>query len=63
MLKPDMSWPVERPAARAPGVRLDEDPDCCAAYVIDPDGYRIEAWCEAPDFRPGPRRTPGRPER
>jgi len=28
-----------------PGVRADYDPDYYAAFVIDPDGYRIEAYC------------------
>ena len=29
----------------APGIRADYDPDYYAAFVIDPDGYRIEAYC------------------
>ncbi|MGL6290887.1 MAG: VOC family protein [Silanimonas sp.] len=29
----------------APGVRADYDANYYAAYVIDPDGYRIEAYC------------------
>ena len=29
----------------APGVRADYGPDYYAAFVIDPDGYRIEAYC------------------
>jgi catechol 2,3-dioxygenase-like lactoylglutathione lyase family enzyme len=28
-----------------PGLRADYDPDYYAAFVIDPDGYRIEAYC------------------
>ena len=28
-----------------PGVRTDYGPDYFAAYVIDPDGYRLEAYC------------------
>jgi catechol 2,3-dioxygenase-like lactoylglutathione lyase family enzyme len=28
-----------------PGVRTEYDPDYYAAFVIDPDGYRIEAYC------------------
>jgi catechol 2,3-dioxygenase-like lactoylglutathione lyase family enzyme len=28
-----------------PGVRADYGPDYYAAFVIDPDGYRIEAYC------------------
>jgi hypothetical protein len=28
----------------APGLRPVYDPDYCAAFVIDPDGYRIEAY-------------------
>jgi catechol 2,3-dioxygenase-like lactoylglutathione lyase family enzyme len=28
-----------------PGVRQDYSPDYYAAFVIDPDGYRIEAYC------------------
>ena len=29
----------------APGVRADYDPNYYAAVVIDPDGYRLEAYC------------------
>ena len=29
----------------APGIRADYAPDYYAAFVIDPDGYRIEAHC------------------
>lgn len=29
----------------APGVRADYDPSYYAAFVIDPDGYRLEAYC------------------
>jgi catechol 2,3-dioxygenase-like lactoylglutathione lyase family enzyme len=28
-----------------PGVRAEYDPNYYAAFVIDPDGYRIEAYC------------------
>jgi catechol 2,3-dioxygenase-like lactoylglutathione lyase family enzyme len=28
-----------------PGLRTDYDPDYYAAFAVDPDGYRIEAWC------------------
>ncbi len=28
-----------------PGVRADYGPDYYAAFVVDPDGYRIEAYC------------------
>jgi catechol 2,3-dioxygenase-like lactoylglutathione lyase family enzyme len=28
-----------------PGLRADYDPNYYAAFAIDPDGYRIEAWC------------------
>ena len=28
-----------------PGIRQDYSPDYYAAFVIDPDGYRIEAYC------------------
>jgi len=31
-----------------PGVRNDYGPDYYAAFVIDPDGYRLEAWCGKP---------------
>jgi catechol 2,3-dioxygenase-like lactoylglutathione lyase family enzyme len=31
----------------APGLRLDYGPDYYAAFVIDPDGYRLEAYCGA----------------
>lgn len=30
-----------------PGLRADYDPNYYAAFVIDPDGYRIEAYCAA----------------
>ncbi len=30
-----------------PGVRADYAPDYYAAFVIDPDGYRLEAYCSA----------------
>ena len=29
----------------APGIRADYDPNYYAAFVIDPDGYRVEAYC------------------
>jgi catechol 2,3-dioxygenase-like lactoylglutathione lyase family enzyme len=32
----------------APGVRADYDPNYYAAFVVDPDGYRIEAHCSKP---------------
>jgi len=28
-----------------PGVRKDYGPDYYAAFVVDPDGYRLEAYC------------------
>lgn len=28
-----------------PGVRADYDPNYYAAFAVDPDGYRIEAYC------------------
>jgi catechol 2,3-dioxygenase-like lactoylglutathione lyase family enzyme len=28
-----------------PGVRADYDPNYYAAFVVDPDGYRLEAYC------------------
>jgi catechol 2,3-dioxygenase-like lactoylglutathione lyase family enzyme len=28
-----------------PGIRAEYSPDYYAAFVIDPDGYRIEAYC------------------
>ena len=31
----------------APGLRKDYGPNYYAAFVIDPDGYRIEAYCGA----------------
>lgn len=31
-----------------PGIRADYDRDYYAAYAIDPDGYRIEAYCSRP---------------
>ncbi len=29
----------------APGLRTDYGPDYYAAFAVDPDGYRIEAYC------------------
>ena len=29
----------------APGMRAEYSPDYYAAFVVDPDGYRIEAYC------------------
>lgn len=29
----------------SPDIRAEYGPDYYAAFVIDPDGYRIEAWC------------------
>jgi catechol 2,3-dioxygenase-like lactoylglutathione lyase family enzyme len=31
-----------------PGVRVDYSPGYYAAFVVDPDGYRIEAYCGRP---------------
>src|SRR5262245_53508723 len=28
-----------------PGVRAEYDPEYYAAFVVDPDGYRLEAYC------------------
>ncbi|MGH7079343.1 MAG: VOC family protein [Acetobacteraceae bacterium] len=33
----------------APGLRADYGPDYYAAFAVDPDGYRIEAYCPAGD--------------
>ena len=33
----------------APGLRADYGPSYYAAFVIDPDGYRIEAYCGRPE--------------
>jgi catechol 2,3-dioxygenase-like lactoylglutathione lyase family enzyme len=33
----------------APGVRAGYHPDYYAAFVVDPDGHRIEAVCHAPE--------------
>jgi catechol 2,3-dioxygenase-like lactoylglutathione lyase family enzyme len=30
-----------------PGLRSDYGPNYYAAFAVDPDGYRIEAWCGA----------------
>jgi catechol 2,3-dioxygenase-like lactoylglutathione lyase family enzyme len=30
-----------------PGVRADYGPNYYAAFVVDPDGYRLEAYCDA----------------
>ena len=32
----------------APGVRADYGAHYYAAYVVDPDGYRVEAYCGSP---------------
>jgi catechol 2,3-dioxygenase-like lactoylglutathione lyase family enzyme len=32
----------------APGLRTDYGPHYYAAYVVDPDGYRLEAYCGKP---------------
>ncbi len=32
----------------APGIRADYDPQYYAAFVVDPDGYRLEAMTHAP---------------
>jgi catechol 2,3-dioxygenase-like lactoylglutathione lyase family enzyme len=32
----------------APGLRTDYGPHYYAAYVVDPDGYRVEAYCGTP---------------
>jgi catechol 2,3-dioxygenase-like lactoylglutathione lyase family enzyme len=32
-----------------PGMRAQYGPDYYAAFVIDPDGYRIEAYCGPPE--------------
>jgi catechol 2,3-dioxygenase-like lactoylglutathione lyase family enzyme len=31
-----------------PGLRADYGPDYYAAFVVDPDGYRLEAYCSKP---------------
>jgi catechol 2,3-dioxygenase-like lactoylglutathione lyase family enzyme len=31
----------------APGLRADYGPNYYAAFVVDPDGYRIEAYCNS----------------
>jgi catechol 2,3-dioxygenase-like lactoylglutathione lyase family enzyme len=30
----------------APGLRPDYGPNCYAAFLVDPDGFRLEAYCE-----------------
>jgi catechol 2,3-dioxygenase-like lactoylglutathione lyase family enzyme len=32
----------------APGIRADYDANYFAAFVVDPDGYRLEAYCSKP---------------
>ncbi len=32
-----------------PGLRADYGPDYYAAFAVDPDGYRIEAYCGQPE--------------
>lgn len=32
----------------APGIRAEYDSNYYAAFVVDPDGYRIEAYCAKP---------------
>ena len=42
--------PRSRPGGRdngAPGLRADYGPNYYAAFVVDPDGYRLEAYCGA----------------
>jgi catechol 2,3-dioxygenase-like lactoylglutathione lyase family enzyme len=34
----------------APGLRSEYHPEYFAAFVLDPDGHRIEAVCHAPDL-------------
>jgi catechol 2,3-dioxygenase-like lactoylglutathione lyase family enzyme len=29
----------------SPGLRTDYDPNYYAAFIVDPDGYRLEAYC------------------
>lgn len=36
----------------APGIRARYSPTYYAAFVIDPDGYRLEAVCQAPEAMP-----------
>lgn len=31
----------------APGLRADYGEDYYAAFIVDPDGYRLEAYCNA----------------
>jgi catechol 2,3-dioxygenase-like lactoylglutathione lyase family enzyme len=31
-----------------PGIRADYDPNYYAAFVVDPEGYRLEAFCAKP---------------
>jgi catechol 2,3-dioxygenase-like lactoylglutathione lyase family enzyme len=31
-----------------PGIRADYDPSYYAAFVVDPEGYRLEAYCAKP---------------
>jgi catechol 2,3-dioxygenase-like lactoylglutathione lyase family enzyme len=33
----------------APGLRADYGPGYYAAFAVDPDGYRLEAYCDAPE--------------
>ena len=36
----------------APGIRADYGSNYYAAFVTDPDGYRIEAYCNKPSLEP-----------
>ena len=36
---------AEAPAVRVRGLRKDYGDNYYAAFVIDPDGYRLEAYC------------------
>lgn len=38
----------------APGLRADYGPNYYAGFVVDPDGYRIEAYCGLPEPRAKP---------
>jgi len=44
-LKPDAKAMSAMPSLLGPGPRANYGPNYYAAFVIDPDGYRLEAHC------------------
>ena len=38
-------WTPAGATTASPALRADYDPNYYAGFVVDPDGYRIEAYC------------------